>query len=289
MSNCVLVLDDAQRQLKSVHAAVARRMLKAGQVAVFRRQFFTLICRPGVSTRTAAVRLKIDLGSKITGLALLLGNRAIWAGELIHRGQTIKASLESRRALRRGRRNRNTRYRKPRFDNRTKPKGWLPPALRHRVETTLTWVQCLARFTPVSALSVERVRFDIQLIRSPGTQGVEDQQGALWQQEVRAFVFTRTGYQCAYCGAKQVPLEIEHIVPRSKGGSNAPPNLTAACVACNQKKGNLDSDVFLANQPDVRRRIKAQLKSSLKDAAAVNPTRHFGLSSSQRRSQLKLG
>ena len=82
-------------------------------------------------------RLKIDPGSKVTGLAILKENRVVFAAELTHRGLAIKATLESRRAIRRGRRNRHTRYRKPRF-NRFRPTGWLAPSLQHRVDTTLT-------------------------------------------------------------------------------------------------------------------------------------------------------
>ncbi|WP_460036252.1 RRXRR domain-containing protein, partial [Methylothermus subterraneus] len=69
------------------------------------------------------MRLKLDPGSKTTGMALVAtfarrGETVIWAGELHHRGHRIRASLGQRRAIRRSRRYRKTRYRKPRFDNR---------------------------------------------------------------------------------------------------------------------------------------------------------------------------
>ncbi len=131
MSNAVFVLDHDQRPLKPVHPAVARRMLRAQEAAVFRRYPFTLICHAGMSTGAPLpLRLKIDPGSTTTGLAILDGVRLIWAAELQHRGQRIKAALDARRAVRRSRRQRHTRYHSPRFDHRTRPAGWLAPSLQ---------------------------------------------------------------------------------------------------------------------------------------------------------------
>ncbi|WP_197047589.1 RNA-guided endonuclease IscB, partial [Planktothrix serta] len=124
-------------------------------------------------------------GSKTTGIALVQGNKVIWGAELTHRGQTIKMSLESRRSLRRSRRNRKTRYRQARFLNRKRSKGWLAPSLQHRVETTLTWVSKLIRFTPIGSIVQELVRFDLQQLENPEISGIEYQQGELQGYEVR--------------------------------------------------------------------------------------------------------
>lgn len=273
--NYAFVVDTDYVQQNPIHPAVARKLLRQHKAAILRRYPFTIVLKEHSAGPlfVQSCRLKIDPGSKKTGFALVQGNAVVWAGELEHRGHTIKNALEKRRSLRRGRRNRKTRYRSARFLNRTKPKGWLPPSLRHRVETTMSWVSKLCRYAPVHGISVERVRFDMQLIRTPTIQGVAYQQGELWQQEVRQYVFTRAGYQCAYCGAKDVPLEIEHITPRAQGGTNAPSNLTAACRPCNQRKGNQRLEDFLKRKPAILRRIKSQMKSPLKDAAAVNATR----------------
>jgi 5-methylcytosine-specific restriction endonuclease McrA len=268
MTNAVFVLDENRKSLKPVHPAVARRMLDTGQAAVFRRYPFTLICKPGISTGEAdTMRLKLDPGSKTTGIALLMHDAVIWAAELTHRGSRIKASLDSRRALRRGRRNRNTRYRTPRFDNRTRTEGWLPPSLMHRVQTTMTWVHRLCRYTPVACLSVENVRFDMQLMQNPEISGVEYQQGELAGYEVREYLLEKLGRTCAYCHAKNVPLEVEHIVPKSRGGSNRVSNLTIACRPCNEAKGNQTADEY--GHPEVQ----AKARLPLRDAAAVNATR----------------
>jgi len=118
------------------------------------------------------------------------------------------------------------------------------------------------------------VRFDTQKMQNSEVSGVEYQQGVLAGYEVREYLLEKWGRKCAYCGAENVPLEIEHIQPKSKGGSNRVSNLTIACVRCNQKKGNRSIEDFLKRKPTVLKRIKAQTKKSLKDTAAVNATRY---------------
>lgn len=185
------------------------------------------------------LRVKIDPGSKTTGIAVIDDNigEIVFAMALTHRGQQIKNDLEYRRGIRRSRRNRKTRYRKPRFENRTRSKGWLPPSLKSRVHNIETWVNRLCRFCNIQAISMELVRFDMQKIENPEIAGTEYQQGELLGYEVREYLLEKWGRTCAYCGKINIPLEIEHIVPKSKGGSDRVSNLTLACIACNQKKG----------------------------------------------------
>ena len=271
----VLVLDKDKKPLEPCHRAKARRLLKSGRASVFRRYPFTLILHE-IEAKDCVVpetQLKIDPGSKTTGLAILSKNRIIWASELSYRGQQIKNDLEKRRALRRSRRNRKTRYRKPRFLNRTRPKGWLPPSLNHRVETTMTWVNRLQKLCPIVSISQELVRFDTQKLQNPEVSGIEYQQGELLGYEIREFLLEKWGRKCAYCGAENLPLEVEHIHPKSKGGSDRVSNLTLACHQCNQAKGNRDIREFLSGKPSVLNHILKQAKAPLKDAAAVNATR----------------
>lgn len=142
-----------------------------------------------------------------------------------------------------------------------------------RVHNIMTWVQRLARFCPVTAISMEVVKFDMQLMENAETSGVEYQQGTLQGYEVREYLLEKWNRQCAYCGKKDTPLEIEHIQPRAKDGSSRVSNLTLACEPCNKAKGTLDIAVFLKKKPEVLKRIQAQQKKPLKDAAAVNSTR----------------
>lgn len=273
MSNFIFVLDANKKPLTPCKPSTARKLLNAGKAAVFKRFPFTIILKKVVTATVESISLRLDPGSKTTGIALLQSDKVIFGAELIHRGQAIKASLDSRRSLRKGRRNRHTRYRQARFLNRTRKKGWLAPSLQHRVETTLTWVNKLRRLAPINLIAQELVRFDLQQLEHPEISGIEYQQGELQGYEVREYLLNKWNRKCAYCDVENTPLQVEHIHPKAKGGSNRISNLCLACEKCNQKKGTQDVKQFLAKKPDTLNRILAQAKRPLKDAAAVNSTR----------------
>jgi 5-methylcytosine-specific restriction endonuclease McrA len=273
MSNFIFVLDTNRQPLSPCKSGVARSLLKSGKAAMFRRFPFTIILKKEVTARLESIALKLDPGSKTTGIALVQDSKVLFGAELTHRGQTIKASLESRRALRRSRRSRHTRYRPARFLNRTRPKGWLPPSLQHRVETTLTWTNKLIRLAPIGSIVQELVRFDLQQLENPEISGIEYQQGELLGYEVREYLLNKWDRKCTYCEVKDVPLQVEHVKPKANGGTNRISNLCLACNKCNKKKGTLDIKIFLAKKPELLKKIQFKLKTPLKDAAAVNSTR----------------
>ncbi|NJN06847.1 MAG: HNH endonuclease [Richelia sp. RM2_1_2] len=272
----VFVIDSEKRQLDPMHSAQARQLLRNKKAAVFRRFPFTIILKESKpESPVSPLRLKLDPGAKTTGIALVNDSTGeiVFAAELKHRGFAIRDALTSRRQLRRGRRNRKTRYRKPRFLNRTRPEGWLAPSLQSRVENIKTWVNKLRKFAPIKAISQELVRFDMQLMRNPEIQGEEYQQGTLAGYETREYLLEKWNRQCAYCGVKDVPFQVEHIHPRAKGGSNSIANLTLSCEKCNTKKGTKDIKEFLKKDPSKLTKILGQAKRPLADAAAVNTTR----------------
>lgn len=272
----VFVLDTDKQPLTPCRPKRAKQLLKEGKAAVFRRYPFTLILKRKVNDANPdPLRVKLDPGSKTTGMAIVndRSGEVFFAAELEHRGRRIKSLLDSRRAVRRSRRNRKTRYRKPRFLNRTKHRGWLAPSLLSRVFNIETWVNRFCKLAPVKNISQELIRFDTQQMEKSGISGKEYQQGTLAGYEAKEYLLEKWHRTCAYCGAKNIPLEIEHIVPKSKGGTNRVSNLTLACVPCNQKKGNTSIEIFLKKQPELLKKIKAGTKAPLKDAAAVNSTR----------------
>src|SRR6266516_4372076 len=272
----VFVVDANKQPLNPVHPGYARLLLKQGKAAVLRRYPFVLILHAEVEMPPLEpLRVKLDPGSKTTGLALVndATGEVIFAAEIMHRGAEIKQALDGRRGVRRGRRQRDTRYRKARFLNRRRPKGWLPPSLESRVCNVVTWVKRLMRLCPLAAISQEVVRFDLQAMETPEIAGIAYQQGTLAGYEAREYLLEKWGRKCCYCGATHLPLQIEHTQCRAKGGSDRIANLCLACEPCNRKKGTLDIQVFLAKQPDLLKRILVQAKAPLKDAAAVNATR----------------
>lgn len=274
----VFVMDRNNDPLMPCTPRRARLLLKSKRADVYKMHPFTIRLLDREGGEMQPVEMKVDPGSKTTGLALMVkGEHRGWfciqASELSHRGQAIVSSLLARAQLRRGRRGRNTRYRKPRFSNRIRKAGWLLPSLRSRVDNVVHRVQKVAAVCPLSNLAVEQVRFDMQLMDNPEISGVSYQQGTLAGYEVREYLLLKWDHKCSYCEIRDVPLQVEHIHPRSLGGSNRVSNLCLACQSCNQKKGNRPVEDFLRGKPEVLARILRQAKGSLKDAAAVNATR----------------
>lgn len=285
----VFVLGKNKRPLMPCSEKRARLLLERGRARVHRLVPFTirLVDRTVADCALQPLELKIDPGSKTSGLALVRNNEAINTEtgeitatahvlnlfELIHRGTQISQALTARSQMRRRRRSANLRYRAPRFLNRTRPTGWLAPSLQHRVDTIQSWVQRIRRYAPVMQLAQELVRFDMQQLENPEIAGVEYQQGELAGYEVREYLLEKWQRQCAYCDAINVPLQIEHIQPKARGGSNRISNLTLACAPCNTKKGAQSVSSFLANDPKRLAHTQAQAKRPLRNAAAVNTTR----------------
>jgi 5-methylcytosine-specific restriction endonuclease McrA len=283
----VFVLGKTKKPLMPCSEKRARILLSRNRAVVVRMHPFTIRLKDRKEGVLQPLRLSVDPGSKTTGLSLSREVEEIdpdtgevkrisfllFLIELIHRSFEISSALNSRSSMRRSRRNRNTRFRAPRFLNRTKPKGWLAPSLLHRVDMLVTWVNRLLKLAPITSLSQELVRFDTQAMTNPEISGAEYQQGALEGFELKEYLLEKCGRKCSYCEAKDTPLEIDHVIPKSRGGSNRVSNLTLACHACNQAKGNKSVQEFLEKKPKVLASLLKELKTPLKDASAVNSTR----------------
>jgi 5-methylcytosine-specific restriction endonuclease McrA len=280
----VYVLDKRNNPLDPCTEKRARKLLDSGRARVHRLVPFVirLVDRTAEESVVHHHTIRIDPGSKTTGLAVVRKTEAASSEgptvkvvnliELEHRGTRIRDRLTARAAFRRRRRG-NLRYRPARFDNRRRPVGRLPPSLQHRVDTTMSIVSRLCRWVPVCFADMELVRFDTQLMENPEISGVAYQQGELLGYEVREYLLEKWGRCCAYCDAENVPLQVEHVVPRSRGGSDRVSNLTLACEPCNTAKAARPLVEFLAHDLPRLKRIEAKLKSPLRDAAAVNSTR----------------
>ena len=272
----VFVLGKNQDPLMPCHPARARKLLALAKARVFKLHPFTIILTEREEGVTQEVEQKIDPGSRTTGISLVASfkeqTQVIFALHLNHRGHHIKDALDARRGQRRGRRSRKCRYRKPRFLNRTRPAGWLPPSLTSRIDNVFVWSKKLLGLCPFRSLAVETVRFDMQKLENPEIQGTEYQKGCLFGYEVREYLLEKWQRKCVYCGAKNVRLEIEHIKPKSRGGSDRVSNLAIACQPCNQRKGHQPVEKFVSD-PKLLAKILRQAKAPLKDAAAVNATR----------------
>jgi hypothetical protein len=119
---------------------------------------------------------------------------------------------------------------------------------------------------------MESVKFDTQLLQNPDISGIEYQQGNLAGVEVREYVLLRGNHTCAYCDAQNVPLNLDHVTPKAKGGSNRVSNLVPACIKCNSTKSDTLVEIFVKDKTRLNK-ILAQTKKSLAGTAAVNSSR----------------
>ena len=189
--------------------------------------------------------LGVDSGAIHSGYSVANEHREYYSAEVIARND-ISTRLSDRRMYRRTRRSRKTRYRQPRFNNRkNKKKGWLPPSLEQKIAVQVNEIDHLHRYFPIKTIIVETAEFDIQKIKNPDISGIEYQQGTLQGYNIRNYLLEKHNRKCFYCGKTVSGFEVEHMLPKSRGGSNRIDNLTLSCHDCNEKKGTLTAEEFI--------------------------------------------
>ena len=270
----VLVIDKRKRPCNAISEAYARILLYSKQAVIHKRFPFTIRLKNDEAVlKNNSYIVKLDPGSRITGVAITDDKGSVvMLAELEHRGHIIKRNLDKRRVIRRSRRNRKTRYREARFLNRTRPEGWIAPSVKSRADNVINFIRKYKKLLNISKVEIERVSFDTAQMSSEGElYGIDYQQGSLYQTKLRNFIFSRSKGKCSYCDEKA--SEIDHIIPRSKGGTDSIDNLTATCRACNEKKSNLSLKEFgkLMNKDF----SKLEPKKLPKDAAIVQSARDY--------------
>ncbi|GBE55179.1 CRISPR-associated endonuclease Cas9 [archaeon BMS3Bbin15] len=236
----------------------ARVLLKQEKARVVQRSPFTIQLNYPTGEAKQDITLGIDAGYSAIGFSAVTDKKKLICGELTLR-KRISKLLEQRRTYRRTRRAKLW-HRKPRFNNRSRPNGWLAPSIQHKFDTHLRLIEKLKKILPVTKITVEVSSFDTQKMQNPEIKGVEYQHGELQGYEVREYLLEKWGHKCAYCGKSNVPLEIEHIIPKIRGGTDRVFNLTIACHKCNQKKGDRTAEEF--GYPEIQKKAKQTLKST---------------------------
>ena len=241
----VLVIDKHKHPCNTISAAYARILLFSKQAVIHKRFPFTIRLRnDNAVLKDRNYTVKLDPGSRTTGVANTDDKElVVMLAEIEHRGHIIKRNLDKRRVIRRSRRNRKTRYREARFQNRTRPEGWLAPSVKSRADNVINFVKKYKKLLNVNKVMIENVSFDVAQMSSDNNLiGIDYQQGPLYDTNLREFIFSKTKGRCSYCGGKAE--EIDHIIPRAKGGTNSTYNLTPACRSCNEKKSSLSLKEF---------------------------------------------
>lgn len=256
----VYILDKEGKPLMPTerHGKV-RRLLREGLAHVVRLQPFTIQLDYESTTYKQEVSLGIDAGSVHIGVSATTEKNELFAAEVVLRTDIVK-KLASRLEMRRTRRNRKTRYRKPRFDNRRRKEGWLAPSIRNKVESHLKVIRLVHSLLPVTKTTIEVAQFDTQKIKDDNIQGIEYQQGeqmGFWN--VREYVLSRDNHQCQHCKGKSKDpiLNVHHLESRKTGG-NAPNNLITLCETCHKAYHRVEFE------------LKVKRGTSLRDAAVMN-------------------
>lgn len=240
------------------HAKV-RVLLKQGKAKVVRRIPFTIQLLYSSTNYTQPITLGVDAGSKHIGLSATTKDKEIYASDVELRNDIVDL-LSTRRELRRSRRNRKTRYRKCRFQNRvhSKHKGWFAPSIEHKINTHLTVIDKVHKILPITDIVVEVAAFDTQLLKAKDyglqiPEGTDYQNGDMKGYNTREYVLFRDNHKCRCCKGKSKDsiLQTHHIESRKTGG-NAPNNLVTLCKTCHEKyhKGfiELPKDITRGNK-----------------------------------------
>lgn len=270
----VFVLNRSKKPLNMISNAEARILIKNRLAVIHKVYPFTIRLRDNsCGSKDRAYTVKLDPGSKHTGVAIVDDtNQVVMLAEIEHRGSVVKKKLDSRRVVRHHRRQRKTRYREARFDNRVKPKGWLAPSVKSRADNVINFIKKYKKLLNIDKVMIENVSFDVaQMTANNNLVGTAYQQGPLYKNKLRSFIFNLSNGKCVYCGAKAE--EIDHIIPRSNGGTNSTYNLVAACRACNQMKSNLSLKEF--GKLVGKDFSKIEPKALPKDAAIVQSARNY--------------
>ncbi len=216
--------------------AKARHLLEEHKAVIVNYTPFTIRLNFVVDDTTQPVTLGVDAGYKSIGISATTESRVLFEAEVTLRDDVTKL-LTARREFRRSRRNRKTRHRAPRFDNRvhSKHQGWLAPSVENRIGTHIAVIEKVCALLPVMKIVIEVATFDIQKINNPDIEGVSYQRGeqlGFWN--TREYVLWRDGHRCRHCRGKSRDniLEVHHLIERKDGGSDRPDNLITLCSTC---------------------------------------------------------
>ncbi len=228
-----VISQNGQPLMPTENHAKVRILLKNKKAKVIRRCPFTIQLLYDSTNYTQDITLGVDSGSKHIGLSATTKSKVLFESDVELRNDIVDL-LSTRRQNRKTRRNRKTRYREIRFNNRRRKEGWLAPSVQNKVDSHLTVIRKVYEILPITKIIAEVASFDIQKIKNPTISNTEYQQGeqlGFWN--VREYVLFRDGYTCQCCKGKSKDkiLNIHHIESRKTGG-NAPDNLITLCETC---------------------------------------------------------
>ncbi len=234
----VYILNIEGTPLMPTNNAKARILLKHNKAIIKTVKPFTIQLTYKTETEyVQPITLGIDSGYLNIGFSATTDKKELLSGEVKLLGN-IKERIEEKSRYRTIRRSR-LRYRKPRWNNRTKSKqkGWLAPSIIHKLDSHIRFIDKINNILPISKTVVEIANFDIQKIKNPDISGVEYQEGeqmGFWN--IREYILHRDNHKCQNPNCKnkdaQPILQVHHVTFRSDGGTDRPSNLITLCNKC---------------------------------------------------------
>lgn len=261
----VYVVDKNGQPLMPTHnGAKVRVLLKHKRAKVVSKCPFTIKLLYESTNFTQPLTLGIDTGSKYVGSAIINDVTA----EILYESQLelrddIKSKIDKRRQFRRVRRNK-LRYRPSRFDNRkaSKRKNRYTPTLISKFQGHTREIEFIKSILPVTDVVLEVGEFDPQLLQDPtlAFHKWDYAKGELYQQEnFKQAARARDGYKCQCCGKKDCRLEVHHLLPRSRGGSDKLANLITLCSDCHHLT-HISEEQLLAFQEKFGKKANGTLR-----------------------------
>ena len=227
----VFVLNQFGKPIMPYHPAEARILLKEKKAFVKRKTPFTIQLTIPIKEKLYPITLGVDAGYKHIGLSATTEKEELYASEIETRTD-VSELLSTRRESRRSRRNRKTRHRAPRFNNRvrSKNKGWLAPSVENIIAAHISRIEDVLKLLPVTRIVIETASFDIQLIKNPEISGAQYQQGdsALGTRANTCSVVTATRVSTAMAKAKI--RYFRFITLRADAQVETPPTISLPCA-----------------------------------------------------------
>ncbi len=287
INNIVAVVDQSGKPINPLinKNGFVKRMIEDGEVEIISRKPVLVIKIKKTTTRTRKLTytptkekltLGIDYGYKHVGYSVISDKQELVGGTLTLR--TDIPDLLKAKSMYRTQRRYRLRFRRPRKFRR-KEKGWLPPSIRHDLDSLKKFIHSLTTILPINKIIIETANFDIQKLMNPDIKNVEYQQGQRFNIDgnLREYILYRDGHscqhkQCKHKKEKNLRLFVHHIVERSNGGSDTPNNLITLCEYChtpaNHKNDYLNPKIMLGNK---------KLNKSFKSETHMNIIRKYAL------------
>jgi len=244
----VYVISIDGKPLMPCKPVIARLLLKQGKAKCIKRTPFTIKLLYQTTNYTQDITLGVDTGSgKIGSSAVAENGNILYLSEIEVRND-ITNKMTQRSKYRRNRRNRKTRYRKPRWLNRKNSikKDRFSPTMISKINSHLKEIKFVQSILPITKIILETATFDPHALKNPKVLSSK----WLYQKGInygfantRAYVLNRDSYTCQYCKGKTKDrkLEVHHIIFKRNGGSDEAKNLITLCKTChdNLHDGNI--------------------------------------------------